>query len=103
MAPQMQASLARTAGRPPMSTVVLPLGKALTVGWWPTGGNEHTCRSPATAAGMPPISTVATPGPVITPPCVLVSPTRAAAGMAWTPFLVDLHDAAGDLRRRAAG
>jgi hypothetical protein len=32
MAPQRQASVARKAGRPPIKTVGLPAGKALTVG-----------------------------------------------------------------------
>lgn len=81
MAPQMQVSVLRMAGIPPMSTVLLPLGKGLAVGWWALGGSEQTCMSPATAAGIPPISTVALPGPTMVPPCVLVSPTLAAAGI----------------------
>jgi hypothetical protein len=81
IAPQMQVSVLRTEGRPPIRTVALPAGKGLDVGWCPDGGSEQTCRSPATAAGMLPISTVATPGPVTTPPWVLTSPTRAAGGM----------------------
>lgn len=32
MAPQMQASVVRNAGRPLINTVVLPMGNALTVG-----------------------------------------------------------------------
>ncbi len=32
MAPQIQASVVRMAGRPPIRTVALPMGKALTVG-----------------------------------------------------------------------
>ena len=63
-----QASVVRTAGRPPISTLLLPLEKGLTVGWWEMGGKTQTCKSPATAAGMPPTKTVATPGPVIVPP-----------------------------------
>ena len=68
MAPQMQLSVVRNAGTPPMNTVPLPLGKGLAVGWCAMGGSEHTCMSPTTAAGMPPISTVATPGPTMVPP-----------------------------------
>jgi hypothetical protein len=37
--------------------------------------------SPTTAAGLPPIITVETPGPVIVPPWLLISPTQAAAGI----------------------
>jgi hypothetical protein len=33
IAPQMHASVVRNAGRPPIRTVVLPLGNALAVGW----------------------------------------------------------------------
>jgi hypothetical protein len=45
------------------------------------GGITHTWLSSATAAGIPPINTVADPGPTIVPPCTVVSPTLAAAGM----------------------
>jgi hypothetical protein len=58
----------RKAGRPEMSTPVLPLGKTLTVGWCAFGGKEQTWVSPATAAGLPPTSTLLTPGPVMVPP-----------------------------------
>src|SRR5262245_6742664 len=92
-APQMQTSDVRTAGRPPTRTVALPAGNGLVGGCPVAGGSAHTCRSPITAAGMPAISTVATPGPVMVPPCVLTSPTRAAGGTS-----VDLHDAALDRR-----
>jgi hypothetical protein len=64
-----------------MSTVTLPIGNGLTVGWCPDGGSEQVWVSPITAAGIPPMSTVAAPGPVITPPWVLTSPTLAAGGM----------------------
>src|SRR5689334_3640878 len=80
-APQMQVSLVRSAGRPPISTVVLPDGNALEVTWPVLAGITQTCESPATAAGMLPISTVETPGPMMVPPCVVVSVTRAAAAM----------------------
>ena len=41
--------------------------------------------SVATAAGIPPMSTVGSPGPMMVPPWVVVSVTRAAAGTpgAW--------------------
>jgi hypothetical protein len=68
IAPQMQESVVLIAGMPPINTVALPIGKALEVGWWPLGGSEHTCMSPATEAGIPPIKTVDTPGPVMVPP-----------------------------------
>jgi hypothetical protein len=42
--------------------------------------------SPITAAGMPPMSTVDTPGPVTVPGWAVVSPTRAAGGMALLSF-----------------
>jgi hypothetical protein len=58
----------RSAGMPPIITVPEPLGNGLAVGWCAFGGNEHTCWSVATAAGMLPISTVDTPGPTIVPP-----------------------------------
>jgi hypothetical protein len=38
----------------------------------------QTCMSPMQAAGMPPMSTVGQPGPVMVPPCAVMSPTRAA-------------------------
>jgi hypothetical protein len=85
IAPQMQVSVVRSAGRPPISTVVLPEGNTLAVGTWPGGGIEQTCWSVATAAGFYPIRTVATHGPRIVPPWVLVSVTRAAAGIVVIP------------------
>jgi len=81
-APQMHTSPTRKAGIPPIKTVVLPIGKGLTVGTWPGGGIGQTCWSVATAAGIPPMRTVAFPGPIMVPPCVLVSVTLAAGGMA---------------------
>ncbi len=80
-APQIQVSLVLKAGFPPIKTVVLPTGKILAVGWWPDGGKAQTWLSVATAAGIPAIRTVGTPGPTIVPPCVVVSVTRAAAGI----------------------
>lgn len=38
----------------------------------------HTCMSPIVAAGMPPIRTVGQPGPVMVPPCAVMSPNLAA-------------------------
>ena len=94
IAPQTQASVVLIAGLPPINTVVLPMGKGLTVGWWPTGGSEQACRSPATAAGNPPIKTVGTPGPVMIPPWLLTSVTLAAAGIAIR--LIYLNDTSFD-------
>ena len=81
IAPQMHGSMIRIAGFPQISTVALPIGNALAVGWWAMGGSEQMCMSPATLAGIPPISTVGAPGPTIVPPWFVTSPTRAAAGM----------------------
>jgi hypothetical protein len=65
-----------------MRTVALPFGKILTTnGCADDGGIEHWCVSNMTAAGAPPILTVGTPGPVIEPPCVVLSLTLAAAGI----------------------
>lgn len=85
IAPQMHASVVLNAGRPLMRTVVLPIGNALT-GMCDGGGITHACMSPTTAAGIPPTSTVDTPGPVIVPPCVVTSPTRAAGGTSSPQF-----------------
>jgi hypothetical protein len=52
------------------------------------GGNEQTCWSVATAAGIPPIKTVATPGPTIMPPWVVVSTILAAAGIIFLHQLI---------------
>ena len=38
----------------------------------------HMCMSPKVAAGIFPMSTVGTPGPVIIPPCAVMSVSRAA-------------------------
>lgn len=86
-APQMQVSVVRKAGTPPINTVELPAVNALDVGWCPLGGNEQICISPTTAAGCPPIITVLTPGPIMVPPWVDVSPTLTAAGI---PFSLGL-------------
>lgn len=80
-APQRARSPVRRAGLPPISTVVLPIGKTLTVRCPVLGGIGQICWSPATAAGIPPIQTVDTPGPATVPPCVVTSPNRAAAGI----------------------
>jgi hypothetical protein len=80
MAPQMHASVVRSAGLPAIKTVGLPAGNGLTVGTWAGGGMTQVCKSPATAAGWPPTSTVLTPGPVTVPPWFVVSPTRTADG-----------------------
>jgi hypothetical protein len=85
-APHRQVSPTRRAGFPPMRTVVLPMGNRLAVGAWAGGGMGQTWLSVATAAGRLPINTVGTPGPTITPPWVLTSVTRAAAGMFKFPF-----------------
>src|SRR5574343_1929143 len=80
-APQAQVSPTRSAGLPPIITVALPIKNGLADGpCW--GGKGQLCKSPSTAAGLPPIVTVGTPGPVIEPPWLLMSPTQAAAGIA---------------------
>ena len=68
IAPQMQASVVRKAGLPPIITVALPIGKMEDVMWPVLGGITHTWLSVATAAGCPPIITVGAPGPTIVPP-----------------------------------
>jgi hypothetical protein len=67
----------RIAGFLPIITVVLPMANApvVTPVEAPAG---HTNISPATAAGILSISTVASPGPVITPPSDIVSNILAA-------------------------
>ncbi len=81
LAPHRQVSPTRNAGLPPIITVALPWGNALTVGTCQGGGIGHTWVSPTVAAGIPPISTIGTPGPVIVPPWVDKSVTLAAGGM----------------------
>ena len=79
IAPQMQASVVLSAGLPAISTVALPVGNALTMGWGT--GMGHMCISPATADGFPPISTVGTPGPDTIPPWFETSVILAAGGI----------------------
>ena len=71
----------RAAGFLPMKTPVLPrvIGPP-TCGIGGVAGVTigHTCMSPMHAAGMPPIRTVGHPGPVMVPPCAVMSPKRAA-------------------------
>ena len=56
-APQPAMSPTRSAGRPPIITVMLPIGNGVG-GCTAGGGKLHVCRSPTTAAGIPAISTV---------------------------------------------
>src|SRR5262245_50798097 len=88
-APQPDTSPRRSAGRPPISTVRLPLGNGVGGCGPATGGMAQACRSPAAAAGRLPINTLATPGPPTTPGCAVGSVTRAAGGIA--DLLVNLH------------
>jgi hypothetical protein len=44
-------------------------------------------KSPRTEAGILPIITVGTPGPVIGSPVTVISPTRAAGNISYSPFL----------------
>src|SRR5688572_11256116 len=102
-APHPTMSPTRAAGRPAISTVGQPGGRIGLGGCGPAGGGTgQVCRSPRTAAGMLPIRTVATPGPVITPPWALMSPTLAANGTTHL-LLVDPDHAATDGRGRVAG
>jgi hypothetical protein len=77
----------RNAGRPPIITVMLPIGNGVG-GWTAGGGKLHVWMSPTTAAGIPAMSTVGTPGPVMTPGCPVGSPTLAANGMTFPHLLV---------------
>jgi hypothetical protein len=86
MAPHAQQSVVRNAGLPPICTVALPKTKGLEVGWCVSGGRTHTWVSDATAAGIPSMLTVATPGPIMVPPWVVTSPTRAAGGISGLLF-----------------
>jgi hypothetical protein len=81
VAPQPTLSPIRAAGRPPISTDLLP--PVIGVGGCgpANGGMEQTWVSPATAAGCPTMSTVITPGPLIAPGWVVASPTLAAGGI----------------------
>src|SRR5262245_45313540 len=95
-APHDDWSFIRSADRPAMSTVVLPLGKGAGGCGPAVGGIMQTCVSPTIAAGSFTMSTVGAPGPAMTPGCPVLSPKRAAGGMV-NP-LVDrdrgaLHDA----------
>jgi hypothetical protein len=80
MAPQPQGSVTRKAGLPPIITMELPRMNG-DEGMWLGGGMGQTWVSPITAAGMPPIITVETPGPMMTPPWLVGSPTLAAAAI----------------------
>src|SRR5262245_40912748 len=98
-APHPAMSPTRSAGRPPIMTVGLPIGNGVG-GCTAGGGKLHVCRSPTTAAGIPPIMTVGTPGPVTTPGCPVGSPTRAANGT--VPPSVDRDHRAADGRLAGA-
>ena len=92
IAPQPHTSVVRNAGLPPISTVVLPITNG-DDGICAGGGIGQVCKSPITAAGIPPINTVGSPGPVITPPWVVTSPTLAAAAIPVL-FLIYLYNGA---------
>src|SRR5690349_18092694 len=86
VAPQVVLSFTRSAGAPPIWTVLLlwvnDCGPSVV---WPRG-RLHVTGAPSTAAGCPSIRTVVTPGgemvPVLTPGAWPIgSLTRAAAGM----------------------
>jgi len=80
-APHPLVSPTRAAGRPPISTVALPLTIGVGGCGPAVGGIEQAWLSPNTAAGIPPINTFATPGPTIVPGCPVGSPTLAANGI----------------------
>lgn len=107
LAPQRQTSVVRIAGLPQINTVVLPIinGEDVRCGVLGVGTIAQVCISPITAAGIPPIITVAAPGPVITPPCVVKSPNLAAADIIIY-LLINLYQRSfycRDARRRNFG
>jgi hypothetical protein len=89
LAPQAAISPTRSNGFPPTITVTLPATNGVVVGCGEAGVGTiaHTCISPTTAAGIPPIITLLTPGPIIDPPCAVLSPTLAACGILVLMFI----------------
>src|SRR6187401_2595415 len=89
LAPHAAISPTRSKGLSPTITLELPAVNGVVVGCGEAGVGTiaQTCISPTTAAGIPPIITLLIPGPIIDPPCAVLSPTLAACGILVLIFI----------------